>query len=278
MKSVALSNASDWMWSVNIQIYNALNGLAGQSWYFDTFVGAALSSNLIKAGVIGSCFMYVWLSGKDAVQTSARRKILLVTLVASVFALATTKSLSKTVFLPRPFILAEKTFHLDGKQLVETPRIDYIVAEDEDTEKGFLELQRGEIAQNDMGSFPSDHAGFFFTIALGIFLAYRRIGIIALAWIIFVPLTAKVILGQHYPLDIVAGAAVGTVLLLALQFLFRKLGDRVLSPITDWTITHSALSAALMFIILFEVTSTLEGVRKVGKLGKDVTKQMAGRR
>jgi membrane-associated phospholipid phosphatase len=273
----ALAAGGDLIWSVNIQIYNALNGLAGRSWYFDVLIGSALSSNLVKAGVIGACFMYAWLSGKDAVQISVRRKILLITLVSSVFVLATTKTLSKTVFLPRPFILAEKTFHLEGDQLVETPRLAYFVAEDEETEKTFYDLQRGQIEQNDMGSFPSDHAGFFFTIALGIFLAYRRVGALAIVWTIFVPLAAKVILGQHFPLDIVVGAAAGTVILLTFQFLFRKLGDRLLSPITEWTLAHSALSAALMFVVLFEVSNTLEGVRKVGKLGKDVAKHMVGR-
>jgi membrane-associated phospholipid phosphatase len=266
-----------WIWNANIQIYNALNGLAGHSWYFDALIGLALSSNLVKAGVVGACFMYAWSSGKDAIQISVRRKILLVTLISSVFVLATTKSISKTVFLPRPFILAEKTFHLEGDQLVETPQLEYVVAEDEETEKSFFDLKRGQIEQNDMGSFPSDHAGFFFTIALGIFLAYRRVGLIALAWTVFVPLAAKMILGQHYPLDILVGAAVGTLILLALQFLFRKLGNRILSPITDWTMAHSALSAALLFVVLFEVCNTLDGVRKVGRLGKDAAKHMVGR-
>jgi membrane-associated phospholipid phosphatase len=266
-----------WIWNINIYIYHALNGLAGHSWYFDALVGLALSSNLVKAGVIGACFMYAWLAGSDDLQIAARRKILLITLISAVFVLATTKSLSKTVFLPRPFILSEKTFHLEGQQLVQTPQIEYNVAEDEETEKSFKELKQGQIVQNDMGSFPSDHAGFFFTVALGIFLAYRRAGLIALAWTIFVPLTAKMILGQHYPIDIVVGMGVGTAVLLALQFLFRRLGDRVLSPVTNWTMANSALSAALMFIVLFEVANTLDGVRKVGKFGSGVAKHVMGR-
>jgi membrane-associated phospholipid phosphatase len=266
-----------WIWNLNIYLYEALNGLAGHSWYFDAFLGLALSSNLVKAGVVGACFMYAWLAGGDAVQVAARRKILLVTLIASVFVLATTKVISKAVFLPRPFILSEKTFHLEGAQLVETTPLEYNVAHDDDTEKSFRELKQGQIIQNDMGSFPSDHAGFFFTIALGIFLAYRRIGIIALAWVISVPLAAKMILGQHYPIDILAGIAVGAAILLAFQFIFRRLGDRVIAPITSWSMANSALSAALMFIVLFEVSSTLEGVRKVGKVGKDTAKHMMGR-
>ena len=272
-----LSSDIGWIWSLNIYVYSSLNGLVGQSYYFDSLVGLALSSNLVKAGVIGSCFMFAWLVGRDEEQIKIRRKILLITLVAAVFTLATTKTLSKVVFLPRPFIVSEKTFHLEGEQLVESPRLDYKVAEDDDTEKEIFQLKQGQIAQNDMGSFPSDHAGFFFTIALGILLACRRAGMIALCWTIFVPLSAKIMLGQHYPIDILAGAAAGTVILFALRLLFSRIGDRFLTPITEWTIAHSALSAALMFVVLFEVSNTLDGVRKVGKLGKDVAKHMVGR-
>src|SRR5205085_4838215 len=86
---ILLSQGS-WIWDLNIRIYDTLNGLAGHSWYFDAFVGLALSSNLVKAGVIGACFMYAWLAGTDPLQIASRRKILIVTLIASVFVLATT--------------------------------------------------------------------------------------------------------------------------------------------------------------------------------------------
>ena len=275
--AIIFLSESHWLWNVNIYVYHALNGLAGQSFVFDKLIGLGLNSNLVKAGVIGACFMFAWLTGDDTAKIAATRKILLITLVSSVFALAITKPLSKKVILPRPFIQSERSFHLEGDQLVETPRLEYNVPYDEESQKGFRGLKHGQVDENDLGSFPSDHAGFFMTIAMGIFIACRRAGRLAVLWTIFVPLAAKIILGQHFPLDILAGAGIGLLILLALQTFLGKWGNRVLDPIAEWTIKNSALSAALLFIVLFEVTSTLDDVRQVGKVGKDVAKHMLGR-
>src|SRR5690348_2418121 len=115
-----LSGVSDYLYSI-------INGFAGRSWIFDNLVDLPLESNLVKASLVGACFLFVWIGGKNEAEIARRRKILLITLIASVFVIATTKTLSKTVFLPRPFILSQKTFHLEGDQLVETPRLDYRV-------------------------------------------------------------------------------------------------------------------------------------------------------
>ncbi len=273
----AFMSVSDWILSANNYIYHALNDLAGQSWVFDHVLGLGLNSNLIKAAVIGACFMLAWLSGEDASITAARRKVLLITLLSSVMVLAATKTVEKYVFLPRPYVLSERSFHLSGRQLVETPRVDFRVPFDDDTEKSYRDLRHGEIISNDLTSFPSDHAGFFFCIALGIFLAYRTVGTVALLWTIFVPVAAKVIFGQHSPLDIAVGAGIGAVILLLMQFIARKWANRLIDPIVKWTMNNSALSAALLFIVLFEVTSTLDDVRQVGKVGKEVANHMLGR-
>lgn len=268
---------SDWILNANNYVYHALNDLAGQSFVFDRLLGLGLSSSLVKAAVIGACFMLAWLSGADESITAARRKILLVTLVSSVLVLAATKTVSKYVFLPRPYVLSERSFHLDDRQLVATPRADFRVPFDEETEKNYHALQQGEIMSNDLTSFPSDHAGFFVCIALGIFLAYRTVGTLALLWTIFVPLAAKVILGQHSPLDIVVGAGIGALILLLMQWVAGRWGGRVFDPAVKWTMNNSALSAALLFIVLFEVTNTLDDVRQVGKVGKEAAKHMLGK-
>ena len=58
-------------------------------------------------------------------------------------------------------------------------------------------------------SFPSDHATAAFAIAVAIFLRSRRAGWIALAMATLVSV-GRVVVGTHYPTDVLAGAAIGT--------------------------------------------------------------------
>src|SRR5260370_42668288 len=93
---------------------------------------------------------------------------------------------------------------------------------DENSQKDYRGLLSGEIETNDLGSFPSDHAGFFIAISLGIFLASRRLGLLALGWSIFVILGGKLISGQHTPLDVAAGATVAITELAFIHFVVAK--------------------------------------------------------
>ena len=170
-----------WLTSVNNELLLAVNSLAGRSWLFDSVVAFFLDNDLAKAGVIGACFLAAWFGAKDAM-TTQRRKILLLTIVAAVCVIATTKILSKTIFLPRPEIQSQKIYQLEGDQLVEMKRMPVRIPLDEESQKNYHALTSGDVETNDLGSFPSDHAGFFLVISLGIWLASRRLGWLALGW------------------------------------------------------------------------------------------------
>lgn len=60
------------------------------------------------------------------------------------------------------------------------------------------------------GCFPSDHAVLFMAIAIGIFFASRRLGLIAIAWVLMAICLPRLYLGQHWPTDILMGLAMGT--------------------------------------------------------------------
>jgi undecaprenyl-diphosphatase len=62
---------------------------------------------------------------------------------------------------------------------------------------------------SDVGSFPSLHAANFFAMAFVAWAADRRIGIAALAIAAAVALS-RVYVGVHWPTDVLAGAAWGT--------------------------------------------------------------------
>jgi membrane-associated phospholipid phosphatase len=257
-------------------LYEILNGIVGRSRILDNLIALPLENSLVKAGLIGACFMFVWLSGKDEAEIFRRRKILLITLISLFFVIATTKTLSKTIFLPRPYIQSQKAFHLEGDQLVESPRLNYRVPLDDENQKYYKALERGEVFQNDLGSFPSDHAGFFMTLAFGILLACRSVGLFAVGWALIVALGSRVITGQHSPLEIVVGSGIGIGILLVMQFFIGNVGKRVVDPVVNWTLKNSALATAIIFIFVFEATNALQNVRPLLKVGKEIAKSLIG--
>src|SRR5467141_621332 len=192
---------------LNNQLSLLVNSVAGRSWLFDNAVAFFLDNDLAKAGVIGCCFLAAWYGGKTSEGTNTRRKILITTLIAAVCVITTTKVLSRTIFLPRPEIQSRKIYRLEGDQLVAMKRMPVRIPLDETSQKDYRALLNGDVETNDLGSFPSDHAGFFLAISLGIWLASRRLGLIALGWTLLVILMGKMIGAQHTPLDIAAGAA-----------------------------------------------------------------------
>ena len=247
---------------LNDQLLLAINGLAGRSWLFDSIVAFFQDNDLAKAGVIGCCFLAAWYGGKTNDGTNSRRKILIATLIAAVAVLATTKVISKTIFLPRPEIQSQKIYRLEGDQLVEMKRMPVRIPLDETSQKDYRALLSGDIDTNDLGSFPSDHAGFFISISLGIWLASRRLGLLALGWTFFVILLAGKLIGAHHtPLDIAAGAAVAVAEVAVIQYAARKPLSRWLDKLSGLSLRYSALSSAIIFAVVFEVSSTLVHVR-----------------
>ena len=65
------------------------------------------------------------------------------------------------------------------------------------------------IAPSGDPSFPSDHATAAFAIAVSIFLRHRKAGVLALALATIVALS-RVVVGTHYPSDVLGGALIGT--------------------------------------------------------------------
>ena len=246
---------------INDRLLLGINSLAGRSWFLDNLVALTQNNDLAKAGLIGCCLLAVWYGAKDANATLRNRKILIATVIAACCVLVTTKGLSHTIFLPRPQIQTQKLYHLENDNLVEMKRLPVRTLSDEESQKEYRALQLGDVQTNDLGSFPSDHAGFFIVLSLGIFLASRRLGLLALAWTVFVILAGKLISGQHTPLDILAGAAVAVAELAVIQYLARRWFGWVLDKVTPLTLRYSALSSALVFLVVFEVSSTLTHVR-----------------
>ena len=256
-----LTSLATGLTELNDSLLLRINGLAGRSWLFDSLVAFFRDNDLAKAGVVGCCFLAAWYGSKSDSGTNVRRKILITTLIAAVFVITTTKVLSHTIFLPRPEIRSQKIYRLEGEQLVEMKRMPVRIPLDEISQKDYHALLSGDVETSDLGSFPSDHAGFFVAISLGIWLASRRLGWLALGWTCFVILAGKMIGAQHTPLDIAAGAAVAVGELAIIQYVVRKRFSGWLDKLSGLTLRYRALSSALIFLVAFEVSSTMIHIR-----------------
>jgi membrane-associated phospholipid phosphatase len=197
-------------------------------------------------------------------------------LLSLVAIVGVTRSLSNSIFIPRPFIQSQTLFELEGGDLVEAPRRAHRVPLEGEYRDRYSDVERGDVVPNDLGSFPSDHAGFYFALALGIFLAHRRAGAIALAWTLVVILFSRIVTGMHSPLDIAVGAGIGAAILLPLQWLFGRWGKKLLNPVWGWTQRYPGLAGALLFLALFEAASTLENARHAAGIAKDSIMRVAG--
>jgi undecaprenyl-diphosphatase len=113
-------------------------------------------------------------------------------------ALAIAQVISRLVDRPRPFVAHPDTVHLFAHHVADA-------------------------------GFPSDHTTAAFAIAVALLLRFRVWGAVVLAFAIVLAI-GRVGLAVHYPTDVVAGAALGTVSALALwtqpaRDLLQRLAD-----------------------------------------------------
>jgi len=85
--------------------------------------------------------------------------------------------------------------------------------------------------------------------------------LLALGWTFLVILAGKMIGAHHTPLDIAGGAAVAVAELAIIQYVVRKYLSGWLDKLTALTLRYGALSSALIFLVAFEVSSTMIHIR-----------------
>lgn len=263
--------------NINILLFTLFNHLAGRSWAFDTLVGLFSENNLLKGGILGACFVAAWFKQEKNTRKIPVRRVLLASLLASVCSVAVTKSISHGLFYPRPYFSSHTVYHLDGTTLREYDAIEYSPPLDQSSQELYGDFLRGDFTLNHLGTFPSDNASFAIAIVMGICLAYRFIGLLALAWVALFVLPAKIIAGMHYPADIAAGAIISAGTFFLINFLAGRAFKPFFNRIARWTIEHATLSSALLFIVVYEIVSTLDHINPLLQYAGELIRHALGR-
>ena len=179
------------MHNVNTKLFIIINNLATMSSFWDMFFLVLTTSVSVALGIIIVLYV-VWHSHKT-VPDMARgmlakhREVFAIgiTLVATYVLVVGIKTL---VALPRPFLVL--------------PSINSLL------------IYGGN------NSFPSNHAAIFAALATSLYPFHRGIGLVVGALALLIGFS-RIFVGVHYPLDVIAGFAIGISIAVLVRMILR---------------------------------------------------------
>ncbi|MGF6776671.1 phosphatase PAP2 family protein [Paraburkholderia sp. GAS334] len=120
-----------------------------------------------------------------------------------------------------------------------------------------------ESVQRTWSSFPSDHAMLWMSVATGIFLVWRRVGILALLYVAIFICLPRAYLGFHYPTDVLAGAAIG----IAITWVMTRdaVRTRYAVPILRSIHRFPGPSYMLAFLLCFELITQFDDLLQLAQ-------------
>lgn len=181
--------------SLDIDIFRAVNGLAGRSGTLDA-VGVFFASSLIYL-MAGLAVLLAWYHYATAHTRRSRHEavrdiaVMLHAALAAMIAVGGNFLFSLIYFRERPFVALHGVTRLIGEPL---------------TAK----------------SLPSDHASMAFAVAVSVILLHPKLGAALLAAATAVAF-GRVFVGVHFPSDVFAGMCVGAIAAVAARHIGRKL-------------------------------------------------------
>ncbi|MFT4068022.1 phosphatase PAP2 family protein [Paraburkholderia sp.] len=117
-------------------------------------------------------------------------------------------------------------------------------------------------------SFPSDHAMLWMSVATGIFIVSRLIGVLAFLYTAIFICLPRAYFGFHHPTDLLAGAAIG----IAITFLMTRtsIRTRYAAPLLRWIKRYPGPSYMLAFILCYELVTQFDELRRIASVASKV--------
>jgi undecaprenyl-diphosphatase len=206
--------------------------LIGKAWLVDYAALSISDNHLLKGGVFFAVLWGFWFRASD---TQAKTRTIL---IANLFASQFTIILNQVLKMAAPMRLRPYFASLPG---VYFPF---------------------DIGIKSVSSFPSDHATLFFTLATGFWFVSRYIGIAAWFYATLVICLPRLILGMHYPSDLLAGAFIGGASAYLLNV--SRIRETIARPVLHWMEKHPALFYAAFFLFSYQIATLFDDLRALG--------------
>ncbi len=230
-----MSILTDLLNAFDSSILEFVNSFARRSWLFDHAVSAFEGETLFKGGVLTAFLWWAWF--RESVREESDRVILIAGTFSAIISLGICRILAFCLpFRERPaFVPAlhfQRPLGIDPTTLI------------------------------NWSSFPSDHAGLFISLATTLFFVSKRAGIAAGLYTFLFICFPRVYAGDHYPSDIVVGAAIGMVITyLLLRTTIRNL---VANGPLRFSKTRPALFYLTAYVGSLLLTTNFDVIRRVG--------------
>lgn len=211
-----------------------LNQFSRKSITFDQIIVGFKEFDLLKGGVISVLLIYVWFAKSD-VQNNIRSS--LVASILASFVAVTIARIAELVlpFRPRPIMGVDIPF----------------------VEPYFMH----HIDYDGMSCFPSDHAALYGTLAIGIYLVSRKIGLLAIFYTLIFILLPRIYTGMHHPTDLIGGLIISLIALFIMHS--RYVTKHIHTSIFKENSEYSGIFYSIFFLLTFQFSTLFTSARAV---------------
>ncbi len=206
-----------------------INQPAGRNRVLDGLVYDISDAQLLKGGLFLAAYWWLWFERKGQ-----QRRDVVVAMVAGIL----TAVLSRLLQVVLPF--HQRPLHSPGIGI-------------------HMPLTVDPETLNTFSSFPSDHAMLFFALAVPLWNRSRWLGAAAMLWTLLVICAPRIYLGYHYPSDVLAGAVLGILCMVALSRLVARTGFPTRA--VHFADFHPGAFYPLAFVLSFELATLFADTR-----------------
>jgi undecaprenyl-diphosphatase len=229
------------MWKINLEIFHAINGLAGRH-FFDVLATTLNDNQLLRILVLAAPYAYFWHQAKDASDKGKLMSGLISVLIAIIIARIFAHILP---FEVRPLFNSASGFRQ-------------------------LSIPSHPDLEN-WSAFPSDTAAVCCALPFSLYFINRITSIVFLSFSFILFVVPRIYIGIHYPADILAGSLIGILCAIGTQPLSNSRPMQLLLSLEK---ARPGLFHFWLLIVLAESALMFGGLRVLLRMVRDLALQL----